>query len=72
MPSVGTPARDALAHQLVEAELAQALIALREGADAGDDQPVGRRAARSWSALRSARAPTCASAFSTERRLPMP
>ena len=43
----------------------------REGADAGQDQPVGG-AHRSGSVLIVARAPTCSSAFSTERRLPIP
>ena len=41
-PMTGTPARGALAHDLVEAERAQAAHRLGERADAGHDEPVGR------------------------------
>ena len=62
MPSTGAPARGALAHQLVEPELARVAHRLREGAHAGHDEPVGRAqlavVARDARARRRARAPS--------------
>ena len=62
----------ALADHLVEAERAQVLHRARERADAGHDDAVGARGSRRGRASARRRAPTCANAFSTERRLPMP
>ena len=45
---------------------------LRERAHAGHDEPVGRAQLVVVAGDRRARAPTCSSAFSTERRLPIP
>ena len=71
MPSIGTPPSTPLADQPVEPELADPLHRLRERADPGQDEPVGGAGA-SWSLVITASAPTRSSAFSTERRLPMP
>ncbi len=61
----------ALVQQLVESELAQVRHRARERAHAGQHESV-RAAQLVGSPLMSALAPTCSSAFSTERRLPMP
>ncbi len=72
MPRIGTPAAAALVDQLVETECADPLHRPREGADPGQDQPVGGADLVSASLAIVAMAPTCSSAFSTERRLPIP
>ncbi len=47
-------------------------IAVRKRPDAGHAPARRRPAARSWSRVIDTPAPTCSSAFSTERRLPIP
>jgi hypothetical protein len=63
--------RRPLAQEVVEPERPQ--VAHRPGkrADARDDDAV-RGAISAWSLVTRTRAPTCSSAFSTERRLPIP
>ena len=72
IPSSGTARRDPLGDQLVEAELADPLHRLRECADAGQHEAVGRRRDLGRVGGDHASAPTRSSAFSTERRLPIP
>ena len=72
MPSTGTPAVGALADHLVEAGGAQAAHRLRERADAGHDDRVGGADHVVVGGDARTRAPTCSSAFSTLRRLPIP
>ena len=64
--------RRARASDLVEAERAQAAHRLRERADAGHDDAVGRADLVVVGGDARASAPTCSSAFSTLRRLPIP
>ena len=67
----GRAALRPLADDLVEAGGAQAAHRLGERAHAGDDDASAARIS-SGSAVRATVAPTCSSAFSTERRLPIP
>ena len=62
------PVRD----ELVEPELADPLHRLREGADAGQDHAVGRVGGLGVRGRSRPRRRRCSSAFSTERRLPIP
>ena len=66
------PAATRSTQQLVEAELrAGCSIARGNAPTPGTTRPAAARSAP-WSALTSALTPTCSSAFSTERRLPIP
>ena len=71
-PSTGVPPADALAQQLVEPELVKVAPSLGGKAPTpGSTSPSAARSpAGRWVTWRAT--PTCSSAFSTERRLPMP
>ena len=72
MPSSGRAVRDALADQLGQPELVEIAHRGRECPHSGDDEPVGSTQLVVVARDRSPRAPTCSSAFCTERRLPIP
>ena len=72
MPSSGTPASARSRSSVVELERAQAAHRLRERAHAGHHDRVGGARSRARRRCAPTVAPTCSSAFSTLRRLPMP
>ena len=71
MPSTAYARAQAFGDQRVELQLADPAHRRREGPDARQDDAVGARTA-SGSLVITASAPTRSSAFSTERRLPIP
>ena len=71
MPEQRRARGDALVQQRVEAEPAQVRHAGRESADTREHERVGLLEVVASSRVMVASAPTCSSAFSTERRLPM-
>ena len=71
-PKSGMPVARAAAQHVLELELAQHAHGRRERAHAGQQRARRRARSSSGSRVMTVRAPTRSSAFSTERRLPIP